>query len=127
MIWFLYLCHYITILIDIVNKPTPVSNLYGSNGIVIEDTSFDHLKNYNDSEIVNVGCGIDQTIRELAETIKNVSGFCGKLFFDGTRPDGTPQKLLDTSKMNGLGWKPKIPLKAGLEQVYKWYSMKHKE
>ena len=80
------------------------------------------MDNYDDSEIVNVGCGEDQTIRELAEKIKEVSGFSGHLVFDNSRPDGTPQKVLDTSKINALGWKPKIPLKMGLEQVYQWYS-----
>ncbi len=80
------------------------------------------MDNYDNSEIVNVGCGKDQTILELAETIKEVSGFSGRLVFENSRPDGTPQKVLDTSKINALGWKPKIPLKTGLEQVYQWYS-----
>ena len=80
------------------------------------------MDNYDNSEIVNVGSGKDQTIRELAETIKEVSGYSGCLVFDNSRPDGTPQKVLDTSKINALGWKPKIPLKTGLEQVYRWYS-----
>ena len=80
------------------------------------------MENYDDSDIVNVGCGKDQTIRELAETIKEVSGFTGRLVFDNSRPDGTPQKVLDTSKINALGWKHKIPLKTGLEKVYQWYS-----
>ena len=80
------------------------------------------MDNYDNSEIVNVGCGKDQTIRELAETIKEVSGFSGRLVFDNSRPDGTPQKVLDTSKINALGWKPKILLKTGLEQGYQWYS-----
>ncbi len=79
------------------------------------------MDNYDNSEIVNVGSGKDQTIRELAETIKEVSGYSGCLVFDNSRPDGTPQKVLDTSKINALGWKPKIPLKTGLEQVYRWY------
>ena len=80
------------------------------------------MDNYDNSEIVNVGSGKDQTIRELAETIKEVSGYSGCLVFDNSRPDGTPQKVLDTSKINALGWKPKIPLKTGLEHVYQWYS-----
>lgn len=80
------------------------------------------MENYDDSEIVNVGCGEDQTIMELAESIKEVVGFTGRLEFDSSRPDGTPQKILDTSKINALGWRPAIPLKEGLEQVYQWYS-----
>ena len=79
------------------------------------------MENYNDSEIVNVGCGEDQTIRVLAETISEVVGYSGSLAFDSSRPDGTPQKILDISKIRVLGWTPEIPLKNGLEQVYQWY------
>ena len=80
------------------------------------------MENYNDSEIVNVGCGEDQTIRVLAETISEVVGYSGSLTFDSSRPDGTPQKILDISKTRVLGWTPEIPLKKGLEQVYQWYT-----
>ena len=80
------------------------------------------MDNYNDSEIVNVGCGEDQTIRVLAETISEVVGYSGSLAFDSSRPDGTPQKILDISKIRVLGWTPKIPLKKGLVQVYQWYT-----
>ena len=79
------------------------------------------MENYNDSEIVNVGCGQDQTIMELAETIQEVVGFKGYLNFDSSYPNGTPQKILDISKIKLLGWKPNIPLKEGLKQVYQWY------
>ncbi len=85
------------------------------------------MDNYDDSEIINVGCGTDQTICELAETIKEVSGFTGSLVFDSSRPDGTQQKVLDTSKINALGWEPKIPLKKGLEKVFQWYSSKQSD
>ena len=80
------------------------------------------MENYDDSEIINVGCGEDQTIRELAETIQKVVGFSGRLDFDTSYPNGTPQKILDISKINSLGWKPRIPLKEGLKQVYRWYA-----
>ena len=83
------------------------------------------MENYNDSEIVNIGCGEDQTIRVLAETIREVVGYSGSLEFDSSRPDGTPQKMLDISKIRVLGWTPEIPLKNGLEQVYQWY-IEHK-
>ena len=83
------------------------------------------MENYNDSEIVNIGCGEDQTIRVLAETIREVVGYSGSLEFDPSRPDGTPQKILDISKIRILGWTPEIPLKNGLEQVYQWY-IEHK-
>ncbi|MEC9360454.1 MAG: GDP-L-fucose synthase [SAR324 cluster bacterium] len=84
------------------------------------------MENYNDSEIVNVGCGQDQTIMELAETIQEVVGFKGYLNFDSSYPKGTPQKILDISKIKLLGWKPNIPLKEGLKQVYQWYGEHNK-
>ena len=84
------------------------------------------MENYNDSEIVNVGCGQDQTIMELAETIQEVVGFKGYLNFDSSYPNGTPQKILDISKIKLLGWKPSIPLKEGLKQVYRWYEEHNK-
>lgn len=84
------------------------------------------MENYNDSEIVNVGCGQDQTIMELAETIQEVVGFKGYLNFDSSYPNGTPQKILDISKIKLLGWKPNIPLKEGLKQVYQWYGEHNK-
>jgi GDP-L-fucose synthase len=80
------------------------------------------MENYNDSEIVNVGCGEDQTIKVLAETISEVVGYSGSLVFDSSRPDGTPQKMLDISKIRVLGWRPEITLKNGLKQVYQWYT-----
>ena len=80
------------------------------------------MENYDDSEIVNVGCGKDQTIKELAEMVQEVVGYTGHLKFDSTRPDGTPQKILDISKIKSLGWKPTISLREGLKQVYQWYT-----
>ena len=80
------------------------------------------MENYDDSEIVNVGCGKDLTIKELAEMIQEVVGYMGNFKFDSTRPDGTPQKILDISKINSLGWKPTISLREGLKQVYQWYT-----
>ena len=80
------------------------------------------MENYDDSEIINVGCGEDQTVWELAETIQKVVGFSGCLDYDTSFPNGTPQKILDISKINSLGWKPRIPLKEGLKQVCKWYA-----
>jgi GDP-L-fucose synthase len=79
------------------------------------------LENYNEPEIVNVGCGSDVTIRELVELICEVVGFKGELVFDATKPDGTPRKLLDTTKLTGLGWRPRIPLREGIAQTYNWY------
>ena len=79
------------------------------------------MENYEDSEIINIGSGEDQTIRELAEIIQHVVGFTGYLKFDASRPDGTPQKLLNVSKVKSLGWSPTISLKKGIKQVYRWY------
>jgi GDP-L-fucose synthase len=79
------------------------------------------LNNYDDEGIVNVGWGEDVTIRELAETVASVAGFRGRLEFDSSKPDGTPRKLLDTSRLTALGWKPKIKLREGIESTYAWF------
>jgi len=79
------------------------------------------LENYNSAEIVNVGVGSDVTIRELVELVCEVVGYHGELVFDATKPDGTPRKLLDTSRLTELGWRPQISLREGLRQTYDWY------
>jgi GDP-L-fucose synthase len=79
------------------------------------------MKNYNDSEIVNIGTGQDVTIAELAVGIKNIVGFEGDIYFNTDMPDGTPRKLLDVSKLKDLGWEYKISLKEGIEKTYKGY------
>eukprot|EP01136_Pigoraptor_vietnamica_P011335 Opistho-1_new@50087 len=71
-----------------------------------------------DGPIVNVGCGADLTIRELAETVMHVVGFEGRIVFDSSKPDGTPRKLLDVSRLAALGWRAKVPLEAGLRLAY---------
>ena len=71
-----------------------------------------------DGPIVNVGCGADLTIRELAETVMRVVGFEGRIVFDSSKPDGTPRKLLDVSRLTALGWRAKVPLEAGLRLAY---------
>ncbi len=70
---------------------------------------------------LNIGAGKDCTIREVAEMIQEVVGFAGELRFDPGQPDGTPQKLLDTSRINGLGWQPRFSLQEGLADTYRWY------
>jgi len=82
------------------------------------------LEKYDSPEIINVGCGEDISIRELAELICDVVGFDGELAWDKTKPDGTPRKLLDVSKLRGLGWKPTIPLRDGIVRTYDWF-LKH--
>lgn len=76
------------------------------------------MNRYDEAEIINVGVGEDVTIRELAELIGRVVGYTGKLVFDTSKPDGTPRKLLDTSKLTALGWKPGISLLAGIRSTY---------
>ncbi|BBA32349.1 GDP-L-fucose synthetase-related [Methylocaldum marinum] len=79
------------------------------------------METYSDEEIVNVGVGEDLSIRELAELIRETVGFEGDLVFDPRQPDGTPRKLLDVSRLHGLGWRARIPLKQGLEETYGWF------
>jgi GDP-L-fucose synthase len=79
------------------------------------------LEKYNSPEIINIGCGEDITIRELAELISDVVGFNGELVWDKTKPDGTPRKLLDVTRIRALGWRPAIPLRQGIAQTYQWF------
>lgn len=78
------------------------------------------FEEYDGAESVNIGSGVDHTIAELAEIIKDVIGFEGELVYDPTKPDGTPRKLMDISKIKSTGWKPKMPIKQGLQLTYKW-------
>ena len=82
------------------------------------------MNHYDESGFINIGTGKDSTIRELAEIVAKVVGFEENLRFDTSKPDGTPQKLLDISRLKSLGWSPRISLKEGIEQTYKWY-LKH--
>jgi GDP-L-fucose synthase len=79
------------------------------------------MQTYNSPEIVNVGVGDDVSIKALAETVKEVTGFAGELKFDTAKPDGTPRKLLDVSRLTALGWKAKMPLRKGIEETYAWF------
>ena len=83
------------------------------------------MENYNDSTLVNIGTGVDVTIKELAETIKNEVGYGGEIVWNTEKPDGTPRKLMDVSKLNGLGWKHSIELKDGIAMVYNEYKALH--
>ncbi|HEY1185388.1 MAG TPA: GDP-L-fucose synthase [Bryobacteraceae bacterium] len=76
---------------------------------------------YDSAEIINVGTGIDVTIRELAEMIGRAAGYTGSIAFDSSKPDGTPRKLLDVSRLTALGWKPKIALAGGIAETWRWY------
>jgi GDP-L-fucose synthase len=79
------------------------------------------LESYDGDIPLNVGCGIDVTIKELAETVARVVEFQGSIEWDSSKPDGTPQKLLDTSRINQLGWSPTISLEDGIRNTYTWF------
>jgi GDP-L-fucose synthase len=87
----------------------------------LADAIFYLMLNYNDSEIVNIGTGQDISIRDLAYLIKDVIGFSGQIVYDSSKPDGTPRKLLDVSKIHDLGWSHKTNLKEGIELTYKHF------
>jgi len=79
------------------------------------------MEQYNESEIINIGTGEDLPIKELAELVRKVVGYRGEVIWDKSKPDGTPRKLLDVTKMTSLGWRPKISLEEGIRKTYEWY------
>ncbi|RMF57667.1 MAG: GDP-L-fucose synthase, partial [Calditrichaeota bacterium] len=85
------------------------------------------MLNYDEPEFVNVGMGKDISIKELAMLIKDIVGFEGDLRFDTSKPDGTPRKLLDISRLQSLGWQPRISLKEGIRQTYQWFLQHYQE
>lgn len=104
----------------------PFMELWGSGSPMREFLHADDLaeaclylmENYNESELVNIGTGEDVTIKNLAETVQKIVGFEGEIHWDTSKPDGTPRKLMDVSKLHGLGWKHKIALETGIELAY---------
>jgi GDP-L-fucose synthase len=84
------------------------------------------LENYDDDVAINLGVGEDVSIKELAELIKETVGFSGSIEWDSSKPDGTPRKLLDVSRITELGWKAQISLKDGIASTYEWYKTNHK-
>ncbi len=84
------------------------------------------MDNYSEKEIINIGCGEDISIKKLAELIKEIIGYTGNMAFDNTKPDGTPRKLLDVSKIHSLGWHHKISLTEGIKTAYDDFLMKQK-
>ena len=82
------------------------------------------MQHYDDPQIVNVGSGEEVTIRELAEMVQQITGYQGRIAFDSSKPDGTPRKLLDTSRISALGWKPMRTLRSGIESTYEWYKQR---
>ena len=79
------------------------------------------LENYDDEIPINIGCGTDVTIKELTELVAGVVGFTGNIEWDSSKPDGTPRKLLDTFRINNLGWRPTIQLSDGITETYRWF------
>jgi GDP-L-fucose synthase len=79
------------------------------------------MNKYDDSEIINIGTGQDVSIKELSELIASIVGFKGKIIWDKSKPDGTPQKLLDVTKINNIGWKHKTSLEEGIKKTIEWY------
>jgi GDP-L-fucose synthase len=86
--------------------------------MTLDDSSFATLLSDSFPPLVNVGYGSDVTIRELAETVCRVLGYTGKLVFDASKPDGTPRKLMDSSRLRALGWQPKVDLEAGIRRAF---------
>ena len=84
----------------------------------LADACFLLMQNYNEKQFVNIGCGEDLSIKDLVDIIKNIVGFEGEIKFDSSKPDGTPKKLMDVSKMKSLGWSPKISLEQGIKLAY---------
>ena len=84
------------------------------------------MQNYDDSDIINVGSGVDYSIKELADIIKNTVGFEGEVKWDTDKPDGMMKKLLDVSKLENLGWKPKTSLESGVKTTYEYYKLEKK-
>ncbi len=79
------------------------------------------MNHYNERDIINIGTGKDISIKELADLLKTIIGFQGEFQWDNSKPDGTPRKLLDVSKINRLGWKAKVSLEEGIRKTYQWY------
>lgn len=110
-------------------RNTPEVVVWGSGSPLREFLHVDDLadalvflmESYSGVEHVNVGSGKEVSIKELAEMVKEVVGFEGELAWDSTKPDGTPRKLMDSSRLAEMGWRAKIELREGLEETYKWY------
>ncbi len=88
----------------------------------LADATLFLMTNYDSPEIVNVGTGEDLTIKELAEMIGRLTGYQGRMVLDASKPDGTPRKLLDVSRLQALGWKAAIPLEQGVAETYRWFT-----
>jgi GDP-L-fucose synthase len=107
----------------------PAMTLWGTGNVHREFLHVDDLaraclflmETYDSPELINVGCGQDITIRELAGLVAEVVDYSGRIEWDASKPDGTPRKLLDISRLTGLGWKASVPLNEGLRATYRWW------
>ncbi len=108
--------------VEIWGTGTPLREFLFSDDLA--DACFYLMQNYNESEFINVGSGHDLSIKDLALLVKKIIGYEGELIFDSTKPDGTPRKLMDVSKLHALGWKHKIELEEGIELAYEDYLSK---
>lgn len=114
-------------------KDIPTVEVWGSGTPLREFLHVDDLadaclflmEHYNEAELVNIGTGTDLSIKELALLIMQIAGYKGEIKFDSTKPDGTPRKLMDVTKLLALGWKPKISLEEGIKMVYKDVEQMH--
>jgi len=79
------------------------------------------MEHYSGNEPLNIGLGTDQTIRELADLVRGIVGYQGEIVFDTNKPDGAPQKLLDSSRLSAMGWRPQTVLEEGVAKAYGWY------
>jgi len=108
---------------------SPEVSVWGSGRVYREFLHVDDMADacvfvmhrYDSSEILNIGCGKDVTIAEVAQLMKDTVGYEGAIVFDATKPDGTPRKLLDVSRLFALGWQPSIDLRRGLAETYAWF------
>ena len=91
----------------------------------LADACYFLMQNYNEPHLINIGTGEDLTIKDLALLVKKVTGFEGALTFDSSKPDGTPRKLMDVSKLHNLGWKHQVELEAGIQLAYQDFLAKH--
>lgn len=91
------------------------------NAYDVADACVFLMENYNSSDIINIGHGEDYTIKEIVEIIKDVVDYKGNIIWDATKPNGTPKRLLDSTKLFNLGWKPKVELRQGLKDAYTWF------
>ncbi|RJQ76322.1 MAG: GDP-L-fucose synthase [Desulfobacteraceae bacterium] len=112
-----------------LSQPVPQVILWGSGTPKREFLHVDDMadaciylmQHYNHTDLVNIGTGQDLTIKELAELVARIVGFTGEIVFDSSKPDGTPRKLLDVSRLRQTGWSPSISLEQGIRDVYQWY------